>query len=509
MAALELAPDPEIKDPISALATWSAETLKVPPGHSDAGAPLVLPDYATAFLRDALRCRESLLCMARKNGKSAICSVLALGYLCGPLNIAGWRGAVASLSVLKANELRRQAEDIAVSSNLQGLRFVRSPQPGKIEGRRGAVLDVLTADRNAGAASGFDLILVDELGLFPERSRELMAGLRSSISARDGRVISISIRGDSALLTEIIDRRESPGTAVHLFEAPADCRLDDLSAWQAANPGLGSIKSLKYMKDEAARVALAPADQGAFRAYDLNARLNPARDSLVDVDQWLRCETKELPHRNGPAFLALDLGGSRSMTAAAAYWPDTGRLEGWGAFAQIPDLLTRGRADAVGGAYQQMAAEGELHLLGSGEVTDVPGFFQFIAAELAGCRIVSCGLDRYRQSEARTAISAAGLSWPMVWRGTGASSRADGSHDVRAFQNAVSGCRVRVKKSTLWRQALAGATVRTDVAGNPALFRASSNSRIDVAQAGTIALGLAQVHAGRPRSSWRYRSAAE
>ena len=336
-----------------------------------------------------------------------------------------------------------------------------------------------------------------------------MAGLRSSISARDGRVISLSIRGDSALLTEIIDRRESPGTAVHLFEAPADCRLDDRAAWQAANPGLGSIKSLKYMQDEAARVALAPADQGAFRAYDLNARLNPARDSLVDVDQWLRCETKDLPPRSGPAFLALDLGGSRSMTAAAAYWPDTGRLEGWGAFAQVPDLLTRGRADAVGGAYLQMAAEGELSLLGSGEVTDVPSFFQFLAAELAGCRIVSCGLDRYRQSEARTAISAAGLSWPMVWRGTGASARADGSHDCRAFQNAVASGRVSVRKSTLWRQALAGATVRTDVAGNPALFRASANSRIDVAQAGTIALGLAQVHAGRPRSSWRYRPAAE
>ena len=261
MAALELAPEPEIDDPVSALATWSAETLKVPPGHADAGSPLVLPDYATAFLQDALECRESLLCMARKNGKSAICSVLALGYLCGPLNFAGWRGAVASLSVLKANELRRQCEEIAVASNLQGLRFVRSPQPGKIEGRRGAVLDVLTADRNAGAASGFDLILVDELGLFPERSRELMAGLRSSISARDGRVISLSIRGDSALLTEIIDRRiKARGTAaVHLFEAPVDCRLDDLSRLASLQiPALGRSKAsdIWRMKPPAWRLRL-------------------------------------------------------------------------------------------------------------------------------------------------------------------------------------------------------------------------------------------------------------
>ena len=99
------------------------------------------------------------LCMARKNGKSAICSVLALGYLCGPLNVAGWRGAVASLSVLKANELRRQCRGHRrFASNLQGLRFVRSPQPGKIEGqaRRGSGCFDCRSERWRGVRFRFD-----------------------------------------------------------------------------------------------------------------------------------------------------------------------------------------------------------------------------------------------------------------------------------------------------------------------------------------------------------------
>ena len=64
-----------------------------------------------------------------ENAKSAICAILALGFLVGPLRAKGWRGAVASLSKEKANELRKQAEEIALASKLKGLIFRRSPQP--------------------------------------------------------------------------------------------------------------------------------------------------------------------------------------------------------------------------------------------------------------------------------------------------------------------------------------------------------------------------------------------
>ena len=39
-------------DPVGALATWAAATLKVPPGHPLAGQPMGLPDFAVKFLRD-------------------------------------------------------------------------------------------------------------------------------------------------------------------------------------------------------------------------------------------------------------------------------------------------------------------------------------------------------------------------------------------------------------------------------------------------------------------------
>ena len=205
-------------DPVRALAEWSRDVLRVPPGHPMAGRPMeVLPDFAADFLRAGWGAHESALCIARKNAKSAICAVLALGFLVGPLRQAGWRGAVASLSKEKAAELRTQIEAIAKASGLQGLRFKRAPYPGSVLSASGS-LEILSSDRTAGHSSSFDLVVVDETGLMPERSRDLLAGLRSSVSAKDGRTLHISVRGDSPALRgvkggEKPDQRAEQNTA--------------------------------------------------------------------------------------------------------------------------------------------------------------------------------------------------------------------------------------------------------------------------------------------------------
>ena len=132
--------------------------------------PMALPDFATDWLRASWDAHESALSTARKNAKSAIAAVVCLGYLVGPLRRPGWRGAIASISKEKAGELRRQVREIAEASGLD-VRIRRSPYPGVIESSTGS-LDTLSADRTAGHASGYDLVIVDETGLFPLRARD-------------------------------------------------------------------------------------------------------------------------------------------------------------------------------------------------------------------------------------------------------------------------------------------------------------------------------------------------
>ena len=124
-------------DPVGALAEWAQHTLVVPPGHPLAGEPMALPDFAVDWLRASWDAHESALSTARKNAKSAIAAVLALGYLVGPLRRPGWRGAIASLDKNKAGELRRQVAEIAEASGLD-VKIRRTPYPGIIESATGS-----------------------------------------------------------------------------------------------------------------------------------------------------------------------------------------------------------------------------------------------------------------------------------------------------------------------------------------------------------------------------------
>ena len=153
---------------------------------------------------------------------------------------------------------------------------------------------------------------------------------------------------------------------MHLFQAAEKARLDDESAWRAANPGIAAgIKSGSYMRDEARRVAITTSDQASFRALDLNRPSVPSTELLVGVDDFLDCETDQLPARDGVCFIGLDLGSSASMSAAVAYWPKTYRLESWAAFPDTPSLAERGSSDGVGNLYERA--------LEAGRVDDVSG----------------------------------------------------------------------------------------------------------------------------------------
>ena len=497
--SLKLVEAPTPEDPASAVAAWSAEKLVIPAGHPLAGGPLALPNYGVSFLRDVFKpeTNEALFCCGRKNGKSAIVAVLLLAFLVGPLRSRGWRCGVCSISKLKANELKTQCAQIASASGLRGLKFWRSPSPGRIESAFGSV-DVLSSEGTAGAAAGFDLSIIDEIGLLKPRDRDLVASMRSSISARDGKFVSLSVFGSAPFIPEILERRGAPGLAIHLYQAPEKAALDDEDGWAAANPGLAvGIKSERYMRSEARRVQVSIADQSSFRALDLNLPATPSTEMLVSLDDFRGCETEELPARDGPCFVGVDLGSSASMSAAVAYWPKTFRLESWAAFPSMPSLAERGSADGVGNLYERAVELGELMTF-PGRVTPAHDFLAVVLDALQGADVQSVGADRFRRAEAEGAYEVAKIPWRRVWRGTGASATADGSYDVRSFQSAIIEGRIKLLPSVLFPSAIGSCTLRRDVGGNPSIHKSKAIARIDLVSAGVISTGLAQLHGSRP-----------
>ena len=170
-----------------------------------------------------------------------------------------------------------------------------------------------------------------------ERDRALVNGMRSSVSARDGKFLSLSVHGSGPFIPEILARRGDPALAVHLYQPDERAAIDDEAAWKAANPGLDcGIKSLTYMRNESRRVAVSVADQSSFRSLDLNLPGSPSREMAVDLDSWRAVEVQRVAKRSGPCYLGFDAGGAQSMSAAAAYWPETGRLDSFQCFPKTP-----------------------------------------------------------------------------------------------------------------------------------------------------------------------------
>ena len=202
-------------------------------------------------------------------------------------------------------ELKGQMHSMALASGLaDSLDFYKTPVPGLIQGDNDSRVSFLSSDKASGHSVGADLVLVDELGLMTEKERALWNALSSCISAKDGRIIAISVRGSCPMLNELHARREDKSIYFEEYALdPEKHKYDDPRGWKEANPGLGSIKSLAYMKDRARLCLTNPADLGSFLAWDLNLPTSPGVEMIVNPAQWLACCVDVLPEREGPLFL--------------------------------------------------------------------------------------------------------------------------------------------------------------------------------------------------------------
>ena len=302
--------------------------------------------------------------------------------------------------------------------------------------------------------------------------------------------MALSIYGFGPFCGEIIERRDDPAVACHVYQAPTGAALDDEAAWHSANPGLAAgIKSLSYMQDESRRVLsnVGGPDQSGFRAMELNQPAQPGAELIVPFDQWQQC-LDGTPERGGRVWVGFDAGTSSSMTAWGALW-ESGRLETWAGLPDTPDTRQRGRSDGVGELYLRMEEAGELRTF-EGRVTPIRPCLAELQSQLEGEEVAGIGFDRHRRAEVIGALEALEMHWPVFPRGTGAGSFADGTADIRSFQKAVLGRKLFPFRPVGITAAISGSRLRYDNAGNPALDKLKQCARIDLLQASVIAAGL-------------------
>lgn len=491
----------------AAAATTFLQKLRVPEGPL-AGRAMRLAPFQKQFISGALSddVTVAALSIGRGNAKTALAAGVALGSLLGRLGdkqpkrevVIGAR--TRDQGRICWNFVEGFSRTLPTSTRKR-LIFRRAPRLEiEFEGDGGShVLKVIPADGKSALGGAPTLAILDERGHWErDKGDALEHALLSGLGKRGGKalIISTSAPDDAHPFSRWLDD-ETPGVYRQEHRPAPGLPADDLESILLANPGAvaGIGSSIEWLQAQARRaIARGGSTLTSFRLYNRNERVSgEARDVLLTTDEWLRCEAADVPARTGPVVVGIDLGGSASMTAAAFYWPETGRLEVLGTFPSRPSLLDRGQADGVGERYTHMRDRGELSVLGD-QTVPVAAWLVEVMRHIEGETIAAITMDRYKQSELGEAIDKTGIRAPLVWRGQGFR---DGGEDCERFRRACFDGRVRSKQSLLLRSAFADAVCLRDPANNLKLAKARSNGRIDPAAASVLAVAEGARMVGR------------
>ena len=478
-----------------------------------AGRKLQLHPWEKRFIRGAFSVEgDAALTVARGNGKSTLIAALGCSFLDGPLAMPMGEVVVACSSF-----------DQGVSTifrhvlHFMGEKIERNPRQWRVQDnsnraaivnkQNGAGLRVIGSDPRRMHGLQPALVIADECAQWEHtKIDKALAALRTSLGKIPGsRMIWLGTRADMPD-HPFEQALKSDCEYVQVHTARKDAPPFQRRTWVTANPGLNFLPDLeRVIRLEAKKAKGNPSLLAAFRALRLNQGVSDTVENvLITFETWERIEVEE-PDRAGDYVLGIDLGGSAAMSAAAAYWVQTGGLEAFAVFPEQPDLQERGRRDGVDRLYIRCAERGELMQAGA-RVSDVGALLHEVRRRWGNPAAIVC--DRWREAELRQELEAVSFpTCPLIVRGQGFK---DGAADVRGFQKACMDETVRPARSLLLRAAVGGARVQTDPAGNAKLAKGGQGRRTrcrdDAAAASILAVaeGVRRAKAAAAQPAFSY-----
>ena len=465
------------------------------PDGAQVGQPLVLAEFQKQFIRDVYDnphgTRRAILSVARKNGKSGLIAGLLLAHLVGP-------EAKQNAQIVSGAMSRDQA---ALVFNLASKMVQLSPKLSSIvriipSGKRllGLPLNTeykaLAADGKTAHGLSPVLAILDEIGQVRGPQSDFIDAITTSQGAHEAPLliaISTAAANDADLLSQWIDdARASQDKRIvcHVYEAPAGCDLLDESAWRAANPALGTFRSLDDLREQLTQAQRMPSMENSARNLLLNQRVSTV-SPFISPDVWKACAGPVLPF-DGPVWCGIDLSARLDLTAMvivgqvdevwhvqAHFWcPESG----------IEDRSRRDRAP-----YSTWARQGLLRTTPGASVD-----YEFVAADiaeiLADLDVRGIAFDRWRIDLLKKEFDRLGVDLPLVEHGQGFK---DMSVALDALEAELLNGRIAHGGHPVLTMCAANAVVTKDPAGGRKLDKAKATGRIDGLQALAMAMGVA------------------
>lgn len=439
------------------------------------------------------RYRTAYIEIPRKNGKSTLCSAIAL-YM---LYADGEPGA----EVYSAAADREQAGIVfgqaraMVEESPPLLKKARLFKTAITVPSTRSTYKVLSADAYTKHGLNASAVIFDEL--HAQTTRDLYDVLATSMGARrQPLMVAITTAGydRTSICWEmhelsrrvIADESVAPTHFAYIAAADEGDEWTDPAIWAKANPALGDTVSVEYLREACNQALQQPAYQNTFRRLHLN-QWTSQDVRWLDMVQWDACR-REMPDLTGRVcYAGLDLASTHDLAALGLCFPPA---EDGEPFWFVPYFFTprqaiveRARRDRV--PYDEWARQGALTAT-AGNVIDFEAIRATLRELAARYRVAEVAFDRWGAVQISQALIEDGFV--MVQFGQGFTSMA---HPTSELLRMVVGGEIGHDGHPILRWNMDNLVVEQDAAGNVKPSKRKSREKIDGAVACIMALDRA------------------
>lgn len=471
---------------------WAGEAFTLERWQKD---DIIFPLFGCKRPDGSRQYRTCYIEIPRKNGKSSLCSGIAL-YLLYADNEASAEVYSAAADTKQAAIVFNVAKGMAMASKSLMSRGQIYRNSIFIP-RTASTYQVLSADAYTKHGLNAHGIIFDELHAQP--NRELWDVLATSTGARTQPLtVAITTAGfdRNSICWELHEyaRRIKEGVisddsflpVIYAAEEHDDWR--DPKIWHKANPNLGVSISEDYLKRECAKAENVPAYENTFRRLHLN-QWTQQESRWIPMAAWEACGGQVIPEmlKGKPCYAGLDLSSTTDITALVLAFPVDGAVKLLSYF-WIPgdDLHDRANRDHV--PYELWVKQGLINAT-AGNVID----YGFIVAKIAELRkqyaLKEIAFDRWGAAKIVQELTELGVA--VVPFGQGFASMAGPSKEL--LRLVLSG-KLHHGGNPVMRWMADNAVVKSDPAGNIKPDKSKSTQRIDGIVATVMALDRAMRH---------------
>lgn len=483
---------------------------KVPEGKL-VGQPVQLEPFQTKFILDVydnpVATEMAILSMAKKNAKTSLIAMLVLAHVVGPEARQNSQITSGARSREQAGQVFNYASKmIALDEDLERLTRIVPSSKTIIGLSKNVTYKASSAEAKTAHGGSPVVVILDEVGQVVGPTDEFTDALLTSQGAHDDPlvlVISTQASSDADMLSIWIDdvlkageqgREPDPHVVVHLYEAPKDCNLMDRDAWAAANPALGTFRSLRDVEKQADAANRMPSKENDFRNKILNQRVQR-------VSPFINPTTF---NANGgePASLAgmvvyggLDLSDSVDLTALTLIGVDPDGIHHWHCYAWTPEETMAEREKRDRCEYSTWRKQGFLQPM-PGKTIDLEILAHQIGEICEGLQVETINGDPWHMKGLEKELERQGIALPIEHFGQTVKNYAPAMNAVEKLM--IDG-KVRHGGHPILRWCSANTRVWADGPNNRKPDKKHSTGRIDalvasvMAEGAIVAAGLEQL----------------